>query len=92
MRLPHLLHRHNAAIDIAHGLVVNLRRQFVVGDNRHPDLFEIGGIPDLNMEMARHDISSRIRGGNVDIFEDSEVSGVNRQRAGEEVAYNHVAR
>jgi hypothetical protein len=92
MRLPHLLHRHNAAIDVAHGPIANLRRQFVVGDHRHPDLFKIGEISDLNMKMARHDIGSRIRGGNVDIFEDSEVSGVNRQRAGEEVAYNHVAR
>ena len=91
VRLPHLLHRHDAAIDLAHGLVVKLRRQLVVGDHRHLDLFQIGEITDLNMEMARHHIGSRIGGGDIDIFEDSEVGGVNRQRAGEEVTDNHVA-
>ena len=33
-----------------------------------------------------------IGGGDIDVLENSEVGGVNRQRAGEEVAHDHVAR
>ena len=61
--LPDLADREDAGVDAAHGLVAETGRRLVMGDHRHADLFQVGEVADLDLEMPRDDVAGRVPSG-----------------------------